>query len=44
MALPMSSSAMPLQRVAQNTKSCSLAIARTLPAFTSLGEPSRPCP
>ena len=43
-ALPMSSSEMPAHLVAQKTKSCSFAIVRTLPAFTSSLLPSSPCP
>ena len=43
-ALPMSGFAMPASKVAQNTKSCSLAMSRTLPALTSVKLPSRPWP
>ena len=42
--LPTSSAAKPDQAVAQKTKLCSLAIARTLPALTSSALPSSPCP
>ena len=40
----MSSVDMPIQLVAQKTKLCSLAIASTLLAFTSLLVPNSPCP
>ena len=39
-----SSSEKPVQSVAQNTKLCSLAMSRTLPASTSSWLPSRPWP